>query len=435
MRRVLVLGIRFDECTGAPSKILWQCTLQFHYLRAFASNSMSISGIPTIKSTERSWAIVASDFVRTGGMDVANVGLASRLASQTQVDLITHRVDDTLKNNRNINLHLIPRPLGIQLLGETRLKHAAAVYQREHETKNVAAIVNGGNCFWPNSVNWVHYVHAAFEPAVHGNWLRRMKSQFHRRRSLAWEKKALNLAKLVICNSDLTRKHVIEMLNVPSDRTRTVYYGIDGAQFRPSEPAERIALRESFGWHDDAPRILFVGALGDRRKGFDTLASAWEILCSNPNWNGRLVVIGVGAELEAWRTRLSQGRTAGMVDFLGFRKDVANLMKGADALVAPTRYEAYGLGVHEAVCCGLATFVSAESGVGERFPKTLDNFLLQNPEDAELLAEKLLLWKQNRQTLGDELKHFSAKLRSRSWDDMADEIIEACSAVTFKDRV
>jgi glycosyltransferase involved in cell wall biosynthesis len=398
-------------------------------------NSMSTSRIPTLNPTERSWAIVASDFVRTGGMDVANVGLASRLASQTQVDLVTHRLDEALKSNRNVKLHLVPRPLGIQLLGETRLKRAAAAFQREHGAKNVTAIVNGGNCFWPNSVNWVHYVHAAFEPTVHGSWLRRLKAQFHRKRSLAWEKKALHLAKMVICNSDLTRKHVIEMLNIPADRTRTVYYGIDAAQFRPSEPAERIALRQSFGWHDDAPRVLFVGALGDRRKGFDTLASAWEMLCSNPSWSGRLVVVGIGAELKLWQERFQRGHAAGTVDFLGFRKDVANLMKAADALVAPTRYEAYGLGVHEAICCGLATFVSAESGVGERFPKTLDNFLLQNPEDAELLAEKLLLWKQNRQTLGDELKHFSVELRSRSWDDMADEIIEACSAVTLRDRV
>ncbi len=389
---------------------------------------MNISGIPTSKPTERAWAVVASDFVRTGGMDVANVGLASRLASQTQVDLITHRLDETLKANRNVNLHLVPRPFGIQLLGETRLRRAAAIYQCQHEAKNVTAIVNGGNCFWPNSINWVHYVHAAFEPTVHGSWLRRLKAQFHRRRSLAWEKKALHLAKLVICNSDLTRKHVIEMLNIPPDRTRTVYYGIDAMQFRPSEPDERMALRQSFGWLDDVPRILFVGALGDRRKGFDTLASAWELLCSNPNWNGRLVVVGIGAELEAWRMRLSQGKTSGTVEFLGFRKDVANLMKAADALVAPTRYEAYGLGVHEAICCGLATFVSAESGVGERFPGTLRDFLLQSPEDAKVLAEKLFHWKQNRQTLGDELKHFSANLRSRSWDDMADEIIEVCSA-------
>ncbi|MDK2408772.1 glycosyltransferase [Aphanizomenon sp. PH219] len=54
------------------------------------------------------------------------------------------------------------------------------------------------------------------------------------------------------------------------------------------------------------------------------------------------------------------------INFLGFRADVPNLLRAADCLVAPTRYEAYDLGVHEALCCGLPAIVSADAGVDER---------------------------------------------------------------------
>lgn len=41
------------------------------------------------------------------------------------------------------------------------------------------------------------------------------------------------------------------------------------------------------------------------------------------------------------------------IKFLRFREDVARVLSACDALVAPTRYEAYGVGVHEALYCGL----------------------------------------------------------------------------------
>jgi glycosyltransferase involved in cell wall biosynthesis len=357
-------------------------------------------------------------------MDVANLGLASRLAERGIVELVTHRVDEELRSNANVQTHLVSRPFGIQLLGETQLKRAASQCQSSYPSGDVTAVVNGGNCFWPGSINWVHYVHAAYEPYVHGNWIRRWKAAFHRRRSIAWEKRALQMARLVICNSDLTRNHVIELIGISPERVKTVYYGIDAERFQPPSIKSKLELRKKLGWDDEALRVMFVGALGDRRKGFDTVASAWERLCSDPTWKAQLVVVGVGAELKVWQERLQRGPTAGRVEFLGFRKDVADLMRAADALVAPTRYEAYGLGVHEAICCGLATFVSQQSGVGERYPLELKDFLIADPNDGESLANKLKAWSRNPEALRNDLERFSQLLRSRTWSDMADEIIE-----------
>ena len=57
-----------------------------------------------------------------------------------------------------------------------------------------------------------------------------------------------------------------------------IYYGIDAEQFRPPFAGERDATRAELGWPADRPVVLFIGALGDRRKGFDTLHKAWEML-------------------------------------------------------------------------------------------------------------------------------------------------------------
>jgi glycosyltransferase involved in cell wall biosynthesis len=90
--------------------------------------------------------------------------------------------------------------------------------------------------------------------------------------------------------------------------------------------------------------------------------------------------------------------------------------------VSPTRYEAYGLGVQEALCCGLPALVSRAAGVAERYPDALRELLLESPDDVEGLAEALLRWRGRRQHWAPELERFSRALRARTWDDMAAEI-------------
>ena len=107
---------------------------------------------------------------------------------------------------------------------------------------------------------------------------------------------------------------------------------------------------------------IFVGALGDRRKGFDVLFEAWRMLVLDPAWDVDLFVAGEGAERDAWIARSKEMGLASRIHFLGFRTDVSSLLAAADVLVHPARYEAYGLGVHEAICQGVPAIVTSAAG-------------------------------------------------------------------------
>jgi glycosyltransferase involved in cell wall biosynthesis len=169
---------------------------------------------------------------------------------------------------------------------------------------------------------------------------------------------------------------------------------------------------------------MFIGALGDRRKGFDTLFAAWQQLCTYPDWDADLVAIGVGAELPLWQRRALEAGISSRIHFLGFRSDVPDLLRAADCLVAPTRYEAYGLGVHEALCCGLPALVSATAGVAERYRPEIRDLLLPDPEDAANLATRLRQWRGNSQQYSKLVNSLSQELRSYTWDDMAQSILK-----------
>jgi glycosyltransferase involved in cell wall biosynthesis len=145
-------------------------------------------------------------------------------------------------------------------------------------------------------------------------------------------------------------------------------------------------------------------------------------------FNPLLVVIGRGAMLPEWQRRAADEGLDESIMFLGFRDDVPRLVRAADLLVAPTRYEAYGLGVHEALCCGLPAIVSAEAGVAERYPQALASLLLRDVENVDGLAERVELCLDTHDALLERMQPFAATLRARTWDHMAHDIVQAVAA-------
>ena len=262
-------------------------------------------------------------------------------------------------------------------------------------------------------------------PQTRTTVVRRVKDRFQRGRGLRSERRNLTRARLLLCNSRRTQRDLVDRLAVPVFRTRVIYYGIDRERFALVGPDELHAARQTLGWPADRRHILFMGALGNRRKGFDTLFDAWAELCRDPAWDGHLVVAGAGAEQPVWQRRFAQAGLASHATFLGFREDVERLVAASDALVHPARYEAYGLGVHEALCRGVPALVSADAGVAERYPPELADLLIQDPESAGELAGRLRAWRARWDGVRRDLRSFADRLRARSWDDMAADIVAA----------
>jgi glycosyltransferase involved in cell wall biosynthesis len=360
-------------------------------------------------------------------MDRANYALADFLArSGDRVELVTHRAAAELTRLPGITMHRVTRPLGSHFLGGWWLSRAGRNHTR---SSDVQFVVNGGNCPVP-AANWMHYVHAAYRPELPASRLRRWKNRLTRSIALRTERTAAGMAQIVICNSSRTRRDVIEHLGVAPERAVTVYYGCDRARFHPALPVERESLRKRLGWPTGRPVVLFIGALADRRKGFDTLFNAWRLLCREPGRDAILAVVGRGAELPFWKTRAADAGLRDKIRFLGFRTDVPALVRAADALVHPARYEAYGLGVHEALCCGLPAIVSAAAGVAERYPSDLLDLLLADPDNANELVDRLRHWLRNISVFSARVRPLADALCTRSWDDMARDIRDAILAAT-----
>jgi glycosyltransferase involved in cell wall biosynthesis len=354
-------------------------------------------------------------------MDMPNFAVAQQLADcGISVQLVAFRVADELRKHANVHWWKVPKPLRSYSLGLPLLDHVGRKVGRKCLARGGRVIVNGGNC-QVGDVNWVHYVHAAYRASGSTSLLRRAQYALTHRLNLEQERSALREARTIIVNSERTRRDLTEKLGIDDTLIRTVYYGIDAERFSPPSEERRRRLREQLGF-PDRPQVAFVGALGDRRKGFDTLFAAWSSLCRDPAWEADLVVVGRGAEAPLWQKR---ARTEGIqerIRFLGFRSDVQDVLAACDVLVAPTRYEAYGLGVQEALCTGLPALVSASAGVAERYPSTLAELLLDDPDDVGALEASLRNWRRHHERLLEVARGLSLQLRQRTWQVMAQDV-------------
>jgi glycosyltransferase involved in cell wall biosynthesis len=379
-----------------------------------------------VRAEPATWVIVAGGFHQHGGMDRANAALADCLLDGGhRVHLVGHEIDRQLGAHRLASTHAVARPRGAPALAERLLARAGASVARAvlGGDSNARVVVNGGNCVWPD-INWVHAVHAAWPVRDEGApWWSRYRTRRLKRIAIARERAALQVARIVIANSEATRRAAIDRVGVARARAHTIYPGSDPAWGVPAS-AERVAARDALNVPPDVPVVLFVGALGnDINKGFDVLWQAWRNLSRAGAWNARLIVAGGGWRAAAWQRQAARLYPPGHVRFLGFTPHVRDLLAAGDLLVSPVRYEAYGLNVHEALCRGLAVMVTETAGVVERFDSTMSPALLPPGVTADALADRLRAWRADVEGWRARASATAARLRARSWAAMAAELV------------
>lgn len=371
------------------------------------------------------WVIVAGGFHERGGMDRANAALAKHLVSGgIPVHLVAHEIDDAFGEHPLVTAHVVPRPMGLPAVAEQWLAWTGTrVAQSVTRAAPLArVVVNGGNCSWPD-INWVHALHAAWPVRDDGApWWSRHRNRRLKELARRRERAAIGQARIVIANSESTRQAVAEHLAVPRERVHRVYLGSDPS-WGPIDVSERLSARAAFGIQRNVPVVAFVGALGsDVNKGFDVIWDAWARLRSSGRWDGHLVVAGDGWRLRRWQEAAAQD---GSIHFLGFTSKIREVLAASDLLVSPVRYEAYGLNVHEALCCGLPVMVTRTAGVAERFESVMAGALLPEQISPDDLAGRLRSWRDDLAGWRDRAASTAQRIRARSWDDMAAEIVGA----------
>ena len=347
-----------------------------------------------------------------------NVEIARRVLERGhRMTLIAERVAPELAQHPTVRW-LRPRGTGLP----THMLRSQVVSLSARRTlrgvRDVADVVtvDGSVTIANSDVNAVHF--------VHGTWLR---SPFHTSRTRggpygayhgaltrlhhAQERAAFARARTVVA---VSRRIADELhdIGVPRAKITVIFNGVDVDEFRPGAE-ERAAL----GLPDAPFLALFAGEIKTPRKNLDTVLRAIA-RCERAH----LAVAGTtqGSPYPAMARELG---IADRVTFLGFRRDVAALMRASDAFVFPSRYEACSLVLLEALSSGIPV-ITARSVGGAEILTGAEGVLMDDPNDDAALAVAL-----ERYAADDALRRASGQAARRlalahTWSVMANEYVD-----------
>ncbi|WP_067439606.1 D-inositol-3-phosphate glycosyltransferase [Nocardioides jensenii] len=181
------------------------------------------------------------------------------------------------------------------------------------------------------------------------------------------EEQVVEAADMLIANTDLEARQLIDLYAAEPSRVDVVHPGVDLSVFRP-----RIDARERLGLPGDAQVLLFAGRLQPLKAPDVLLKAVHELLADDPSLRSRLVVPVVGGPsgsgLEHPEALADLAHDLGLDDVVRFvppvTQDVlADWCSAATLVAVPSYNESFGLVAVEAQAAGAPVVAAAVGGL------------------------------------------------------------------------
>lgn len=215
-------------------------------------------------------------------------------------------------------------------------------------------------------------------------------SDYHTRIRKRWHTRLDQLCTAMSHGVIAVSEHTAEVMRAeegaPDGRILVIHNGVDFERVKQPSRQVKDAIRREF-----APRgefLLLQVARLHPEKGYDHLFRAMSLLRKRSVRPFRLFVAGKGPFEQSYRQMVRDLGLDDLVTFLGFRRDIANLMAAADLVVLASVAEAFGLVLTEALYLGTPIVATRVGGIPEIVTDRADGLLVP-PASAEALAEAI----------------------------------------------
>jgi glycosyltransferase involved in cell wall biosynthesis len=186
----------------------------------------------------------------------------------------------------------------------------------------------------------------------------------------------------------------VERAGITASRVWRGSNGLDTERFRPVADGEQPALRRQLGLPDAGPIILFVGFFS-RDKGPQVAFDAWRSIARDAGSASSLVYVGATHSqyyevdptlARSIRETAERDGLIGRIVFVEETRIIEQYYRAADMFVFPSRREAFGMALVEAMASGLPCIASRIPGVTDTIVDDGRSGVLVEPHDAAALA-------------------------------------------------
>lgn len=195
------------------------------------------------------------------------------------------------------------------------------------------------------------------------------------------------LSHAVIAVSRDTARHCIEWEKAPPEKVHVVHNGIYLERMQPSSPETLADLRAELGGetHD----LIVILARFHVAKGLETLFAALPEIAEKTARPFKVLHAGTGDLAAHYHHLAREMKVENFIEFLGFRRDAADLFAISDLVVVPSISEPFGLVVAEAMLCGAPVVASRVGGIPEIVDDGKDGVLVE-PGDVAALVQAVV---------------------------------------------
>jgi glycosyltransferase involved in cell wall biosynthesis len=213
-------------------------------------------------------------------------------------------------------------------------------------------------------------------------------------------------------------KNLIEKEKMPVKRFEVLPIGIDVSEFGKAD----LTVKDKWGLKDKKV-ILFVGRL-TKHKGVDTLLrAAPQVFKKNPE--ARILVVGPDfGEKETFRQLARDLQIEEQVIFGGSvsREQLLGCYKIADVFCLPSRSEAFGIVLIEAMAAGVPVVGAANTAIPEIIQDG-ETGLLFPTEDEHVLAEKINLLLEDEKLHQELVNNAAVSVAEKyNWDQIVSQL-------------
>lgn len=330
--------------------------------------------------------------------------------------LLASEIAPELKENNAVNW--VPIPVNgypSEFIRNFIFAQKSSNWLRKHRHEVDLIKVNGAITKGWTDVNAVHFVHSSWwQSPVHISRQHRnlygLYQWLYTGINTYWEKQAFHHTKIIVAVSKKVAQELVN-IGVSPAKIRVIVNGVDLQEFRPG-----ISSRSKLGLPENVNLALFAGDIRTTRKNLDTVLQA---LVKVPNLHLAVVGNTEGSPFPELANSLGISKR---VHFLGYRRDIPDIMRAVDLFVFPSRYEACSLVLLEALASGLPVIAATVTG-GAELVTSEAGIILPDTDDIDALAAALLQLQNNllRQQMGKAARIVAEQY---SWTNMAQTYLD-----------
>lgn len=206
----------------------------------------------------------------------------------------------------------------------------------------------------------------------------------------------------IVAISQGVKDSLITYLGSQNTRVKLIHNGVPIESFKTAQGYAKSALTIEENTH-----LIIQVSNFTEQKDQNTLIRAMSLLPDNVH----LLLVGYGVLIEEKKELTKALNIDSRVHFLGYRTDVAQLLKTADICVLSSHYEGFGLAIVEGMAAGLPCIGSNVDGLSQVIGDAGILFELENHMALQREIDKLI----TNKTYYDEMSQKSLK-RAKVFD-------------------